>query len=232
MLEAKVLDQADGRQALVWRFDAPVRALSTTVLGGGLGERSWIVNAEVGLGYQHPDPARHVAELADGVGVRGPGGIGFLTAARVADVASAEDVGARCDATVGISVPTWAAGADGSWSRWEAGTINLVCWVPAPLSDAALANALVTATEAKTQALVEASVPGTGTASDAIAVCCPPGGSERYGGPRSEWGSRLARAVHAAVAEGIVRFGGAAVTPRRGGPDRVASSRSNPGQVP
>ena len=53
---------------------------------------------------------------------------------------------------------------------------------------------LVTATEAKAQALVEAGVPGTGTASDAVVVCCPPGGTEPYGGPRSVWGARLARA--------------------------------------
>src|SRR5690606_3187614 len=120
--------------------------------------------------------------------------------------ASAEDAGVRCDATVGISVPTWAAAPDGAWSEWAPGTINLVCWVPAPLSDAALANALVTVTEAKTQALLEAGVPGTGTASDAVAVCCPAGGTEAYGGPRSVWGARLARAVHAAVAEGTRRF--------------------------
>lgn len=206
MLAAELVDLAGGRQALVWRFDAPARALSSTVLGGGLGERRWIINAEVELGYHHPDPAEHVAELAASVGLTEPGGIGLLTAARVARVASADDGGARCDATVGISVPTWAAGPEASWSRWEAGTINLVCWVPAPLSDAALVNAVATATEAKAQALVEAGVPGTGTASDAVAVCCPPGGAEPYGGPRSEWGARLARAVHAAVAEGSARF--------------------------
>jgi adenosylcobinamide amidohydrolase len=67
-------------------------------------------------------------------------------------------------------------------------------------------NAVATATEAKVQAMIEAGVPGTGTASDAIAVCCPPGGREPYGGPRSEWGARLARAVHAAVATGTARY--------------------------
>lgn len=198
-------EQADGRPVLVWRFPAPVRALATTVLGGGLGERSWVVNAEVALDYHRPDPSAHAAEIASRAGLQGDG-IGFLTAARVGDVVSAEDDGARCDATVGISVPTWAAAPDGAWSRWEPGTVNLVCWVPAPLSDAALANAVVTVTEAKAQALFEAGVPGTGTASDAVAVCCPPGGGEPYGGPRSPWGARLARAVHAAVAAGTARY--------------------------
>ena len=92
-----------------------------------------------------------------------------------------------------------------------------MCWVPAPLADAALVNAVVTATEAKAQALLEAGVPGTGTASDAIVVCCPPGGTEAYGGPRSAWGARLARAVHGAVPPGVERHGPAVITLVLGG---------------
>lgn len=209
---------ADGRAALVWLPASPVRALATTVLGGGLGERSWIVNAEVPLDYHHEDPAAHAAVLAADLGLVGGGGVGLLTAARVREVTSAVDGGVTCDATVGISVPTWAAAPDGAWSRWGPGTINLVCWVPAPLSDAALANALVTVTEAKVQALQEAGVPGTGTASDAVVVCCPPGGTEAYGGPRSTWGARLARAVHGAVAHGTARFLAGGLDPGAVGP--------------
>jgi adenosylcobinamide amidohydrolase len=205
-MELMRCEQADGRPVLVWRLPEPARALATTVLGGGLGPRAWIVNAEVALDYHHADPAAHLASIAADLGLRGDAGIGFLTAARVLDVEVADDGGATCHATVGVSTPTWAAAPDGAWSRWVPGTINLVCWVPAPLSDAGLANALVTVTEAKTQALLEAGVPGTGTASDAVAVCCPPGGTEPYGGPRSPWGARLARAAHVAVARGTERF--------------------------
>lgn len=200
-------DPGSARPVLVWRYPAPVRAVGTAVLGGGLGLRTWVVNAEVPLEYHHDDPARHVADIAaQQRGLAAGEGMGMVTAARVSDVASSVDDGAACDATVGISVPTWAAAPDGAWSRWAPGTINLVCWVPAPLGDAALVNALATATEAKAQALAEAGVPGTGTASDAVVVCCPPGGDERYGGPRSVWGARLARAVRQAVATGIDRY--------------------------
>jgi len=194
------------RPVLVWRFPEPARSLATTVLGGGLGDRSWVLNAEVGLQYHHDDPGAHASAIGAELGLPRGQGIGFLTAAPVLDVVSRDDRAARCDATVGITVPTWAADDDAAWSSWQPGTINLVCWVPAPLTDAALANALVTATEAKVQALLEAHVPGTGTASDAVAVCCPLGGTEAYGGPRSVWGARLARAVHAAVRDGTERF--------------------------
>src|SRR3546814_9145322 len=114
-------------------------------------EREWAVNAEVGLVYAEADPAAHVASIASAVdpALAGRAGLGFLTAARVADVASAVDGGARCDATVGISVPTWASGPAGSLSRWAPGPINLVCWMPAPLRDPALVNAVAPVTEEK-----------------------------------------------------------------------------------
>ena len=195
-------DPADGSGGplLLWRFPEPLRTLATTVVGGGLGLREWALNAQVPIEY-HRDPALHAQAIAAQHSLAGEG-VGMLTAAPVLEVVQAEDDGAVCDATVGVSTPTWAAAEDHAWSRWTPGTINLLCWVPAPLSDAALANALVTATEAKTQALLESGVPGTGTASDAVAVCCPPGGAEPYGGPRSVWGARLARAVHRAVLDG------------------------------
>jgi adenosylcobinamide amidohydrolase len=76
--------------------------------------------------------------------------------------------------------------------------------LPVRFTEAALLNALCTATEAKSQALFEAGVPGTGTASDAVTVVCPlAGAAEEFAGPRSAWGARLARTVHAAVLAGV-----------------------------
>jgi adenosylcobinamide amidohydrolase len=84
------------------------------------------------------------------------------------------------------------------------GTINVVAQLPVRLADAALLNGLCTATEAKTQALLDEGVPGTGTASDAVTLVCPVDGPvEAFAGPRSTWGARLARAVHAAVLAGV-----------------------------
>ena len=90
------------------------------------------------------------------------------------------------------------------------GTINLLVVLPEPVGDAALVNLLATATEAKVQALLESGVAGTGTASDAVCVVCPDLAADpaadrergRFGGPRSYWGGRVARAVHEAVRRG------------------------------
>jgi len=78
--------------------------------------------------------------------------------------------------------------------------VNVVAFLPVRHTDAALANMLCTVTEAKVQAFLDGGVPGTGTASDAVTVLCPPSGpAEPFGGPRSEFGARVARATYAAL---------------------------------
>ena len=71
------------------------------------------------------------------------------------------------------------------------------------------ANVLATATEAKSQAMFDAGMPGTGTATDAIVVAAPSPRRcalepAKFGGPRSVWGARAARATHTTIAAGIV----------------------------
>jgi adenosylcobinamide amidohydrolase len=236
--------------SLLWEFGPGWRMISSAVLGGGIGPRSWVLNAQVVAGYARMDPAEHLAGL-------GPGGdgVGMMTAASVERYARAVDGGAEVVATVGLRVPTWAASPEGATDPELApillpapgdpasarpvtgcpapgdpafaqpsggpapgdrasarpatggpatvGTINIMAVLPVAMTDAALVNAVMTMTEAKTQALVEAGVAGTGTASDAVCLAVPAvGEAELFGGPRSLWGARLARAVHAAVLHG------------------------------
>jgi adenosylcobinamide hydrolase len=186
---------------LVWRFDTPLLAISSAALGGGIGVRHWLVNATVPMSYRRDDPDAHLTEMAGRLGLDGPG-IGLLTGVDVAEVVTAEDGGVRTWATVGLGDPIWAA-APATAGPVTAGTVNIVVAVPVRLSGAALVNAVATATEAKAQALWDLGVTATGTATDAVCVLCPPDGpAAAYGGPRSEWGARIARAVHSAVRTG------------------------------
>jgi adenosylcobinamide amidohydrolase len=199
----------------LWRPGPGWTMMSSGVLGGGLGAREWVLNAQVPGSYGRTDPAEHLAELAAGLGLDGPG-VGLLTAAQVSDLVQRGDEGVQVAATVGLRVPTWAAAADGAPDPELApGTINIVVSVPVPLTPAAFVNAIVTATEAKSQAVIEAGFPGTGTASDAICVAAPAsaatsasaaGGTQEFTGPRSAWGARIARAVHAAVLIGATTY--------------------------
>ena len=189
------------RSMLVWRFPEPMTVASTAAVGGGVGSRRWLINAQVGSDYLRVDQAKHAKDLAKSAGLTGTG-VAMFTAAEVRRVRLAVDGGVQAEATVGLTHPTWAADADGAHNG-APGTINIVAIVPVRLAPAAMLNALCTVTEAKAQALFEAGVAGTGTASDAVAVACPADGDqEPFAGPRSEWGARLARAVHAAVLAG------------------------------
>jgi adenosylcobinamide amidohydrolase len=176
----------------LWHPGLGYRMISTGVLGGGLGPREWVLNAQVPAGYARTDPAEHLRDLARGLGLTGPG-IGLLTAAHVPALVQREDEGAHAAATVGLRVPTWAAAPAGHPDPELAGTINIVVVVPVPLTDPALVNAVATA-----------------TATAAICVAAPASGpEEEFAGPRSIWGVRIARAVHAAVRAGAAGYAAA-----------------------
>jgi len=189
---------------LSWDWPAPVCALSSASVGGGFAEPDWLLNIGVPASFARTDLTRYVTEVTADEGIAGDG-VALLTAANVSLGQTATCDGVAAHATVGVSKPTWAADAAGGFTPWAPGTINIVVQLPIGLAPGAAVNAIITATEAKTQALYEAGVPGTGTASDAVVVIWPRAQSELvpFAGPRSTWGARIAQAVHAAVRSGI-----------------------------
>jgi adenosylcobinamide amidohydrolase len=208
-LRAFAGDDAPAPACLVWRLGAPMQVASTAPVGGGIGRRDWVLNVQVPDGYARRDTEVHVAEVARALGLAGAG-VGMLTAADVGRVSRYDDEpGVRVEATVGLSLPVWAAAPESTRAQEAArvpGTINVVAFVPACHSDAALANLLCTVTEAKAQALADGGIQGTGTASDAVTVVCPWSTPvEPFGGPRSTYGAPLARAVYGALRAAMER---------------------------
>lgn len=201
---------AGARAVCSWVFDTPRAALSSAPVGGGSSAIDWLVNIGVPGDYDRTDLDDHAREIAGRLGLVGTGAA-MLTAVDVHRTVRAEDGDVVVDASVGVTKPTWAADVDGAHGHrtdggWVPGTINIVVQLPVALSAAAAVNAVITATEAKAQALREADVPGTGTASDAVTIVWPPAvPAEPFAGPRSTWGARLGRAVHAAIREGLER---------------------------
>ncbi|MEW2071952.1 adenosylcobinamide amidohydrolase [Streptomyces sp. NPDC007346] len=190
---------------LLWRLGPGVRVCSSAVLGGGIGPRAWLLNAQVPGGYPRLDPDRHLAEIAAAEGLTGPGA-GLMTAADVAAYTVGHDGGVTATVTAGLGVRGWAAAPEtDTRTPHGPGTVNIVVTLPVALSDAALVNAVATATEAKVQALLDAGLDCSGTPTDAVCVAAPepgPDGGEPFAGPRSTWGARIARAVHTAVRAG------------------------------
>lgn len=192
--------RADGWPALVWTLEPPRVAIASTVLGGGIGPCRFVVNAQVPPDFATADAGTYLHRAAAELGCE-ENVVGFLTAAAVDAVATGTDGGVEAYATVGLNHPSWAAATAATSA--PIGTINVVAAVPARLSEGALVNAVMTVTEAKVQALQDAGVSASGTPTDAVCVLAEcDGPNEPYGGPRSRWGSRLARAVHEAVLAG------------------------------
>ena len=67
---------------LVWRLSTPTLTISSAPVGGGIGTRSWVVNAQVPHDYARTDLAAHVGKIASANGCTGDG-VGMLTAASV-----------------------------------------------------------------------------------------------------------------------------------------------------
>ncbi|WP_241249729.1 adenosylcobinamide amidohydrolase [Rhodococcus sp. X156] len=210
----------DGHPLQLWVSPTPWRAISSAPLGGGVGLRGWVVNATVPADYGRTDPEAHLREIAEHLGLGGPG-VGLLTAVDVRAAVTVEQDGVVVTATTGVGAPTWAA-AGAAAVPYRPGTINVVVQLPVALTDAALVNLVGTVTEAKTQAMLTFGVAGTGTATDTVTALCPPpalcppapcppapehdgaGAPEVFGGTRSVWGSRTASAVFDAVTAGLV----------------------------
>ena len=195
------LVERGGADLLVWRT-GPTLVASTATVGGGVGVRDWVLNVQVPPDYGRTDLAAHAGELASALKLHGEG-VALFTAAAVRRVRDAVDGDVFVQATVGVTRPTWAAAPDES-AEPHPGTVNIVVFAPVRFDEGALLNVLTTATEAKSQALFERRVDGTGTASDALCVVSPlTGPREPFAGPRSHWGARVARAVHGAVLAGL-----------------------------
>ena len=135
----------------------------------------------------------------------------IVTAGVTGNAGSAGDL-AHYDERDGAWVRTSAVAADAKEPGTHGGTINTLLLLSSPLSDSALARAVVTMTEGKTSALLELAVgskgswrPATGTGTDQFAIAAP-----REGAPRRTWtgqhtkaGELIGRAVRDATLEAL-----------------------------
>ncbi|MCI0476721.1 MAG: adenosylcobinamide amidohydrolase, partial [Anaerolineales bacterium] len=141
------------------RSDAPLAVLSSAVVGSELAQTRHIVNLHVARGYDNRAPRDDLDAFAHELGIAEPF-VGLMTAAKTerAQVAVERDAATTviAIATVGVSNPE-AAGISEAAPTMP-GTINIVVVADVCLTQAARVNAIITATEAKTLALIERDV--------------------------------------------------------------------------
>lgn len=138
--------------------------------------------------------------------------VGLMTARNVARYervfACADDVGVDCVVTLGLNNGERVGRRIGAHLHpLNAGTINILCAVSRPLTEAALLEASSLATQARTVALVQLGYrrPGqrdavTGTGTDCIVVAAPAGPMpEAFAGMHTAIGEAVGDAVHRAT---------------------------------
>lgn len=193
--------------------------MGSAVYGGGVGQVERMINIYVDRFYRCDDPERDIAEGLGQWGIPAVHTAGLLTAVQLRHVSVQEehtgDYAVLCCATAGVSNAA-RAGSQRTTFRadWTPGTINVMLAVDGRMTQAAMVNAIMTATEAKVAALhdlgvcdAENGLPATGTTTDAIVL----GVSQRpewallhsYAGTATDLGGTVGRLVYAAVSESL-----------------------------
>lgn len=198
-------------EAVVIRAQSPLRVISSAVVGGGFGLARAIVNLHVPKNFPCDDPDGELAAFAQRRGIPSPY-VGLMTSAWTekaeVTIETANGVTALAVVTVGLGNPVEAGRSEVAVSRPS--TINTIVVVDAAPEPAALVNAVTTAVEAKVMAVAAAGIrcsdgqPASGTSTDAVVVAATGRGPRhRFGGPISELGWVVARAVRSALDNGI-----------------------------
>lgn len=187
-------------------------ALSSAVLGGGFGEFRSLFIYHVVKDYDHPDPLVHLEQLAVEKNLPLPC-IGLLTAANLEHtgvVTLKQGSLVVCAiVTAGVSNAT-IAGKTLPATYNKIGTINIILLLKAMLSPAALVNAVITSTEAKTDCLHSLGIRtnegelASGTSTDAVVIAHNGEGlALPYAGPATEVGWLIGRAVRDALTKAL-----------------------------
>jgi adenosylcobinamide hydrolase len=167
-------------------------ALSSGVDGGRRAVKN-ILNIQVSHDFSHDDPKSYIEEMAASMTLEG-GYLALLTAVEMKNVRILSDACVTVFVTAGLTNPS------------SFGTINIIVISSETLSEGAIAGTIITATEAKTRALIDKGLKFTGTTSDAIIVAYEKSSEGQpilYSGPATPLGSRVAKLVRLGVKEAL-----------------------------
>ena len=205
--------EIDG-EGIAVRFDRMLPVVSSAVVGGGFALARAVVNVHVPKSFRCDDAERVLGDFVRRRAIASPY-VGLLTAAWTenAEVVTATADGLTATAVVTVGLSNAIGAGRSPAGAWTPSTINAIVLVEAAPEPVALVNLIITATEAKTLALAEAGVRAadgglaSGTSTDAVVVAATGRGPRcRFGGPVSELGAVVARAVREALGTGVDRW--------------------------
>lgn len=193
-----------------------LRTLSSAILPGGFSRAKTMVNWHVPLHYNCDDPHHDLVSRCAGWGLRVEETVAFITAANLSH-ASVEEVEGDCFgllacSTVGTRNAARVGVSRQTYSAYKPGTINTMLVIHGAMTESAMVNAVITATEAKSAALQDLGIMehgtqhgATGTTTDAIAIGVSQqaanGAIHAYAGAATTIGCAIGEAVYRTVLE-------------------------------
>lgn len=190
---------------------APLTTLSSTIVGGGLGQTRCLLNASVGMGYQGTNPVGDLLGIAAVYGLTPPF-VGTCTAVAMHHLrcVTLRQGGITVSALITAGIDNAIAAGLSPPASPSPGTINTMLFIDAALVSGALINLVTTATEAKTAVLHAMGIrlptgePATGTSTDALVIACTERGPQwEYGGPITPVVALVAQAVRRCLPEAL-----------------------------
>jgi adenosylcobinamide hydrolase len=169
------------------------RAASTGI-NGGIRSVSTLLNHMPRPGWNPEDPAKELGIAAAGAGI-GPDYFGLLTSVPASQACVLQYDFVTVFITAGIR----------RQGPGSAGSVNIIVTSTEGMSDAALLETILVATEAKTEALIARDILLTGTPADAVIAACEGEEQHRSAGRTTEAGTRVREAVLHGIPEALTR---------------------------
>lgn len=189
----------------------PLWTLSSALVGGGFGWRHHFCNFHVDKEYAGHDPAGDLASWLAARAIPLEGSLAMMTAVRLEHLALVEGEGTLVAVTAGagnaVDITAPLAG-----DPRPVGTINTLVFVDGCLTDGAMVNACLSASEAKVRALQSLGVcdphsgtPASGTSTDCLAIAATQQGTVTpYAGSGTRLGRELGQAIYRATREALL----------------------------
>ncbi|HDQ07434.1 MAG TPA: hypothetical protein ENN44_01420 [Methanoculleus sp.] len=172
---------------------------ASTGVGGGIRDVSTICNSTVPKNFEHEDPLAYIHAIAASRGY-GEDVFGLLTAVGMHNL---------CVLTYDYVTVFITAGVTNRNPQGP-GTINIIVYTREACSEGALLELIITATEAKADALRRMGYDFTGTTTDAVVACHEGGGevAHPYAGTFTDIGAKVYESILHGLPEALRRFEG------------------------
>jgi iron complex transport system ATP-binding protein len=196
----------------------PLRVISNGVIGEGLDWAQHFCNFHVSQDYVCSNPQADLRRWLEHANIPPEKAVGMMTAIDLKDAAlvtgQREDISFFVVATAGVGHAVDIVHHSSVADRRQVGTINTMVFIDAHLTDGALVNAVMSATEAKAKTLAdlciydrETETLATGTPTDSLLIAATQRGTPTpYAGSKTAIGRGIGQFVSQAIRQAIQHY--------------------------